>query len=249
MRLFDTHCHLFMEPLQSQVEAVLSRCSAAGVARLVVPSVDLDSMKSAVLLASIPEVQVALGVHPWQAEEGVDSCFLRDRLESSHACAVGEIGLDWKADVSRKKQMDVFTIQLKLAEEMNLPVILHCRSAFEEMLETLEDYQVKGVIHAWSRSPELMERFLDAGLTISFGGAVTRPMARRTALSAAAVPCDRFVLETDAPSIGLRNVPAGESEPAHLIQVLDAMAEIRDEAPETVAETAWENSIRLFGEK
>ena len=248
MRLFDTHCHLFMEPLQSDLEAVLSRSTEAGVQRLIVPSVDRESIRRTVTLGSIPGIQIALGIHPWQAEEIFAAGFLMESLNASGACAVGEIGLDWKSPVVRERQMEVFTSQLRVALEMNLPVILHCRNAYEEMLTALKDYPVKGVIHAWSRSPELMERFLDAGLVISFGGAVTRPGARNALRSAAAVPSDRFVLETDAPSIGLRNVPSGESEPAHIVQVLGAMAEIRQEEPETLSEKAWRNSVRLFGD-
>lgn len=248
MRLFDTHCHLFMEPLHSDLEAVLSRSAEAGVERLMVPSVDRGSICRTLMLGNIAGIQIALGIHPWEAEESFDEVFLIDSLKTSGACAIGEIGLDWKSPVVRERQMEVFTSQLRIALEMNLPVVLHCRNAYEEMLAVLKDYPVKGVIHAWSRSPELMERFLDAGLFISFGGSVTRPGAGNALRSAAAVPSHSFVLETDAPTIGLRDVPSGESEPAHIVQVLDAMAEIRQEERETLSEKAWSNSIRLFGE-
>lgn len=247
MRLFDTHCHMFMEPLWSNRVEVLHRTRTAGVERLVVPSVDRDSIERCCELGGEPSICAALGVHPWWAGEGVDTVWLQNKLSISGAVAVGEIGLDWKAETPREKQTEVFIRQLELAEELDLPVILHCRAAFQEMLEILSTHSVKGVIHAWSRSPELMERFVQTGLFISFGGAVTRPGARNAGKSAVLVPWDRFVLETDAPSIGMRDIPPGETEPAHITRVALAMAELRGTTPEEIAGAAWRNSEALFG--
>lgn len=236
-----------MEPLASDLEGVTRRASEAGVDRFLVPSVSPEDWSSFGKLAGINGVSVALGVHPWEASGGVDTDALELAIRQNKATAVGEIGLDWKCPVERGIQLEVFTRQLSLASDLSLPVSLHCRGAFGEMLALLRRYPLKGALHAWSRDPELMKAFIDSGLCISFGGAVTRPGAIRARSSAAAVPADRFVLETDAPSIGLEGIQAGSSEPCHLKMVLGSMSAIRNESPEAIAALAYANSRELFG--
>ncbi len=245
--MFDTHCHLFMEPLSRDTGGVLARAYAAGVERLLVPSVSMDNWDACSELALLPGISCSLGVHPWWAEDGVAVEELREKLISSGASAIGEIGLDWKTEVPRQKQYTVFEDQLKLASHMDIPVILHCRNAFEEMLELLEKYQVRGVVHGWSRGPQLMERFLRLGLYISFGGMITWGESKKVVKSVKQVPSDRFVLETDAPSMRMSGVPPGRSEPGHLAQVLRAVAEIRGEDLSETEAAAWENSQALYG--
>ncbi len=237
-----------MEPLGSSLGEVMERSRSANVTRFLVPAVSRDSWDQCAALNGLCGVQCALGIHPWFADEGVDKRELEERILSDGAVAVGEIGLDWKCSTDHATQIAVFRDQLSIAEKLSLPVSLHCRGAFQEMLGILEDYRVTGAVHAWSRDPELMERFLHRGLFISFGGALTRKGARRARASAAAVPRERFILETDAPSIGLSGVEAGNSEPSHLNMVLKAMAEIRGESPEKTAELALANSTALFGD-
>ncbi|MCK5132949.1 MAG: TatD family hydrolase [Candidatus Sabulitectum sp.] len=246
--LFDTHCHMFMEPLKRDTSGVLERAFDARVERLLVPSVSMDSWDACIELSLLPGIGCALGVHPWWAADGVEVEVLREKLVTSAASAIGEIGLDWKTEVPRQKQFTVFQKQLELASTLNLPVILHCRNAFEEMLELLKKHPVRGVVHAWSRDSQLMNRFLQAGLYISFGGAITRQGAKKACESARQVPADRFVLETDSPSIGLSGVPSGKSEPRHVAEVAHAMAQIRGENLEETKATAWENSVTLFGD-
>lgn len=246
--LFDTHCHLFMEPVASCLQLVMERSRAADVTRFLVPAVSRETWDQCAALARLPGVKCALGIHPWFAGEGVDKYELEERIIAEGAVAVGEIGLDWKCATDQATQKEVFRDQLRIAEKLSIPVSLHCRGAFHEMLSILDDYSVSGAVHAWSRDPELMERFLQRGLFISFGGAVTRKGARRARASALAVPSDRFILETDSPSIGLSGIQAGESEPSHLTMVLEAMAAIREESPEETAELAFANSTTLFGD-
>jgi len=252
VKLFDSHCHLFMPPLGSDTEEVLGRARAAGVERLMVPAVDLASWDPIRELADLPGVYTALGLHPWDAAQGIEEQSLRDMLVAARAVAIGEIGLDSKADGSPMiLQEQVLTAQLELALDMDLPVILHCRGAFDEMLHLLSgppfSGRLRGVLHAFSRGPELAARFVDLGLHLSFGGAVTRPGASRAARSAAFVPADRFLLETDAPSLGLQGVESGDSEPAHVSMVASAMAIHRRCSPEEIAQTTWNNASRLFG--
>jgi TatD DNase family protein len=162
--------------------------------------------------------------------------------------AVGEIGLDGKIDTpALPVQIAALEKQLELARDLDLPVILHCRGAFDELIEILERFspRLPGVVHAFSRSPELARRFLGLGLHLGIGGAVTRPRAavRETV---AAVPLERLLLETDAPSIGLDGVLPEAAEPRHVRSVAEAIAELRGVELEAVAEATTRAAAALF---
>ncbi|MBN2608259.1 MAG: TatD family hydrolase [Candidatus Fermentibacteraceae bacterium] len=250
--LVDTHCHLFMEPLCSDPAGVLRRALEAGVDRVVVPAFDTGSRERVMGLSRHPGVFPALGLHPWKADEDLDIPALGQELESSVSVAVGEIGLDFKLDTpGREVQIAVFRAQLDLALELDLPVILHCRGAFEEMASILSDERyrgmIRGVVHAFTRGTELAGRFLGLGLHLAFGGAVTRPGAKRARRSAAVVPMDRMLLETDSPSIGMYGLEPEEVEPAHIGRVAGAIAGLRGISLDETARITTVNAERLFG--
>lgn len=249
MRLTDSHTHLFMEPLSGSLDAVLRRASSAGVTRLVVPAYDHDSWRPVSALAGRPGVFVALGLHPWAAGDGLDPAILAEALRGCGAVAVGEIGLDSKVDVPAEVQEGVLTGQLDLARDLGLPVILHCRGAYDRLISIVEGFggSLRGVFHAFSRGPQLAARLVELGLYLSVGGAATRPRARRIRRSLPKIPRDRLLLETDSPSMGLDGVPAGESEPACAREVCLAAAGILGMDPEELAETTWRNADELFG--
>ena len=250
--LIDSHCHLFMEPLSRDIPGVLSRAEEKRVSGIVVPAVDEDSWAAVALLSETPGVFAALGVHPWFITDDPGLDRLENRLKESHSVAIGEIGLDYKIDSpGRAIQMKVFRRQLDLALEMDLPVILHCRGAYDDMLDLLSEDRYKnslrGVIHAYSRGPQLAERFLELGFYIAFGGVLTRPRAIRAARTAGKVPINRILLETDAPSIGMDGLEPENVEPAHVYRVAEALAELRGVPLATVAERTAENTEKLFG--
>lgn len=252
MRFFDSHCHLFMDPLGRDPGAAVAAAREAGVVRMLVPAVDTASWDAIRALSGLPGIHAAYGLHPWDAAAGLDVSLLRDTLAGGGAVAVGEIGLDSKADGSPMVlQERVFTEQLELALEMGLPVVLHCRGAFDAMLSMLSDPpfrgRLHGVVHAFSRGIELARRFLDLGYLLSFGGAVTRPGAHSAREAAAFVPADRFLLETDAPSIGLDGVEPGDTGPAHVVRVAAAMASIRGVPLAEIAGSSWLAACGLFG--
>jgi TatD DNase family protein len=240
--LIDTHCHLLDEPLCTDVGGVLSRAAAAGVASMVVPTVSSGEWARLAPLENLAGIHTACGVHPWKAGEGVDEPLLKSFLGNS--VAVGEIGLDWKVGVSRACQLDCFETQLGIAVELNLPVLLHCRGAFDELLELIRFKPPPGaVLHGFSRSPDLMRRFLDAGCCIGFGGAITRERAASARACARVVPEDRYVLETDSPWIGVKG---GPSEPSSLRLVASSMAFLRGVAPEQVHRVSSENAVKVL---
>ncbi|MBU2500349.1 TatD family hydrolase, partial [bacterium] len=220
--MIDTHCHLDVPPLGDDPAGVIERAAARGVTQIILPAYDRASWPGIVAMATnFVQVHPALGLHPWVAFE--------EKSENSHTCAgsgikdqlaaaidaapmkivaIGEIGLDTKVSLTEgyaelPSQLPVLAAQLELAIDLDLPVILHCRGAFEELLAAVAHHggRLRGVVHAYSRGIELAERIIAAGLHLGLGGAVTRDRARvRKAVPG--LPLDRIVLETDAPSIG-----------------------------------------------
>ena len=256
MELIDTHCHLNMPPLSDGTEGVLARAAERGVDRVIVPSYDEATWPEVAALATRPNVFGAYGLHPWLAHEvasgGSLTAFtnrLSIQLEQHQPVAIGEIGLDTKIEeCGLAEQLPVLEAQLAFAVDLDLPVILHCRGAFEELLTAVNKHggKLRGVLHAYSRGPELAERFIAAGLHIAFGGAVTRDRAKRVRQAAVRLPLDKIVLETDAPSIGLDGVLPTDTEPGHVRDIAEAVAVIRNEPLETIAEVTTANACRLF---
>lgn len=213
-----------------------------------------------------PSVHPALGLHPWVAHnverENTRTCACFDlkahlgewiAKSAIPVVAIGEIGLDTKVDVAEgypdlMVQITVLEAQLELAVDLDLPVILHCRGAFEELLTAVDRHagRLRGVLHAFSRGPELADRFLAAGLFIALGGAITRARAERVRRAAVALPLDKILLETDAPSIGLEGILPQDTEPRHVRDVAEAVAFLRGESLTTVAEVTTANACRLF---
>jgi TatD DNase family protein len=254
----DTHCHLNMPPLADDTDGVLARAVARGVTRVIVPSYDEPTWPEVAGLAARPNVYSAYGLHPWVAHQVPPGAPLEDfrkRLASqlssdfSPAVALGEIGLDTKIqECGLTEQIPILEAQLALAVDLDLPVILHCRGAFEELLTAISKHhgKLKGVLHAYSRGPELAQRFVAAGLHIAFGGAVTRDRARQARSAAVRLPLDKIVLETDAPSIGLDQVLPADTEPGHVRDIAEAVAALRGETPDTIAKATTANACRLF---
>jgi TatD DNase family protein len=248
--IIDTHCHLTEPPLVGSLDEVLRRSRESGVVGVVAVSYDVASWDAVAEASRRPGVVAAYGVHPWVAATGVDRDELSRALDRPGTVAVGEVGLDFEIDgADRGRQEEALRLQLEVAAERDLPVVLHCRGAFESLLSLLVDLgdrRPRGVVHAWSRSPDIAQRFLDLGFHVGFAGTITNPRARRARTSAAVLPLDRVVVETDAPSIGLDGVDRAAVEPRHARDVAEALAHIRGTDLETVARSTTENARRLF---
>ena len=253
--MIDTHCHLNMDPLMSNLDHVLAKANERGVTQIIIPAYDQASWPEILELATRPGLHAALGLHPWVADS-VPAGQLYNNLKNealnsiTQVVAIGEIGLDTKIESPGLDiQLPVFVAQLELAAELDLPVILHCRGAFHELLDAINHHQgkIRGVIHAFSRGPELVKRFHEAGLHFGLGGAVTRDNARQVKKGARVIPKNRLLLETDAPSIGLQGISPEESEPQHVADVVAALALIREVEIEEIARATTENACLLFG--
>lgn len=255
--LIDTHCHLTEPPLVNHLDSVMERARARQVVDVIAVSFDYASWPAIAQASRRDRVWAAYGVHPWVTGGsdplvgGVDKSALERVLdENTDAVAVGEVGLDFHIeDFNRDLQVEALRSQLEVAVERDLPVILHCRGGAEELLALIDELRprrLRGVVHAYSRSPELARRFVAAGLDISFAGTITQARARRARQSAETLPLDRIMLETDAPSIGLAGIDRKQVEPHHVRDIVEALASLRDMELETIARSTTDNARRLF---
>ena len=254
MEIIDTHCHLTDPPLSRDLGAVLQRAAGAGVSRFIVPGYDHASSRAACRLAkSYSTIKAAVGLHPaWINQDHIKNGFspeaFRQMARVRSPVAIGEIGLDYALDgFSADCQAQVLRAQLELAALLSLPVIIHCRRAFEPLYLVLREFPgVVGVIHAYGGGPKLAEKFLNLGYYIGFGGGVTRPNARKIRETGLIVPPDRILLETDAPYIGSHTVAKGESEPKDCFTAAQALAELRGWSLTETTQLTTANAERLF---
>lgn len=246
--LTDTHCHLNDPAFDGRIADVLARAHDAGVERVIVPGWDRESSERALALADeFPEIRPAVGLHPWMVTADADLTWVAGMAADARVVAIGEIGLDGAVAVPIDLQEPVFRAQLALAIERNLPALIHCRKAWEQMLVCLHDYPgLRGILHAFNGSVEVMRECVTLRCYFGYGGGLTRPNNRRAHQTAAVAPADRLLLETDAPSIGLEGVPSAEVEPRHIVEVLARLAELRDEEPDKLTAQIAENTDRLF---
>ena len=249
--LIDTHAHLNEPVFAERLPAVIARALSQGVTHCIVPAYDVASLeRTRMLHAAYPAfIHPAYGIHPWFIEEGFDTAALVPYLEKGDAIAIGEIGLDYGfGEIPPEVQKTVLIRQVEMSIEYQLPVIVHCRKAFDELYAIMSEYrnEVRGVMHSFSGSLEWLHRFVDLGWYISFSGSVTRKSARKYHRNAQAVPADRYLLETDAPSIATETTVASDVEPDHLIEVAEKMAELRGETMEQIISDSSANARRLF---
>jgi TatD DNase family protein len=256
MKLFDSHCHLDDKAYAKDIAGVIERAHRNGVAQMMTVGVNRKTAARAVSLAeSNPGIYASVGFHPHDAghcnSEALN--FLIRLAKSPKVKAWGEIGLDYnRMYAPRKDQERWFIRQLEIADELSLPIIFHERDSQGRFLEILKTHLKKeqsGVIHCFSGTPKELQSYLSLGFYIGITGIVTlkeRGANLRKMLSQ--VPAERLLVETDAPYL----TPAPEkkytrrNEPAFVKSVLFKLAEVRNEAPDQLAQIIWENTCRLY---
>ncbi len=202
-KIFDSHAHYDDEAFNNDREDVLDGLLNDKVCGIINCGVDIKtSIFSLELAKKYDEIYCACGFHPHEAISVDDNALkeLKELLKEPKAIAVGEIGLDYHYDFSpREVQIKVFEQQLQIANELDLPVIVHDRESHEDVLRLLKQYKPKGVVHCFSGSVEMAKEVVKLGMYIGIGGAVTFKNAKKPVQVAQAVPIDRLLLETDAP--------------------------------------------------
>jgi TatD DNase family protein len=257
--VIDSHCHLADETFASDLEAVVARAKEAGLERALVV-LEAGNKKEAAQAERVgalwPETRVTIGVHPHQAHQfaggpGRAARVVREQFEGTPAArAVGEIGLDYHYDFSpRDVQQAVFRAQLRLARELDRPVVIHTREADEATLAILREEGgggLRGVLHCFTGNDALADAGLALGLFVSLAGIVTFPKAAALRDTARRVPLDRLLVETDSPFLAPVPYRGKRNEPAYVARVVAALAVMHGVPPEPLAERTTANFHTLF---
>lgn len=251
MRWTDTHCHLNHPDLYAEWHAALFRAQQSGVQRLILIGYDLESSRRAVELAEQSDaLYAAVGIHPHDAAQcDTDSLqTLRELAAHPRVVAVGEIGLDFYRNLSpREAQYEAFHAQMQLAQSLSLPVVIHCREAYEEVLSILAQYPaVQGVLHCFSGTAEQAQQGLELGYYLGIGGVVTFKSAESLRAIVRDIPRDRLLLETDAPYLAPHPYRGKRNEPAYLPLIAQQVAALWDMPLEQLSEITEANTQRLF---
>lgn len=262
VHLVDTHCHLDFRLFDSDRSEVLTRCKEAGITHLLNPGIDVETSQLAINLANQHlQVYAAVGVHPndGQGWNAATISTLRDLAQHPKVVAIGEIGLDFYRNQTEKSlQVRIFREQLELANELELPVIIHSRQALSDVLNLLTQWHVDlahtnsaivdrpGVLHSFEGDLESALQAIEMGFYLGIGGPITFKNAPEKRALVAALPLDVLLLETDAPFLAPHPHRGERNEPAFIRWIAEEVATITSKPINTVARVTSSNAARLF---
>lgn len=261
MILTDTHTHVYSEAFDQDQDEMMQRAIKSGVQRLFVPAIDSSYTNSMYKIESrYPEnVFLMMGLHPTYVKENFKEELLHveEQLGKRHkpSCAkkfyaVGEIGIDLYWDKTfLKQQQEAFVYQIRLAKQYGLPIVIHCRDAFQEIFEILEqenDEKLFGVFHCFTGTYEDARRAIDLNLKLGIGGVVTFKNGKIDTFLGK-IDLKHIVLETDSPYLAPVPFRGKRNESSYLINVLEKLAVIYKTDKQSIAEVTTQNSIDIFG--
>ncbi len=248
--MIDSHCHLDLEPLVSNLPQILHEAYAAGVKRFVVPGVHPDGWpRMAELAAQYTTILPAFGIHPMHAAAADQSTLERLAKLAPSGVAIGEIGLDPAYSVSLQVQEEAFRAQIRIALGLGLPLLIHCRGLFQKTLSVLKEEhaeRVGGIMHAFSGSPEMAQEFILLGFEISISGTVTWTNAVKPLRIARELPLEHLLLETDAPDMTPQRYRGRFNRPAWMTETVERVAQLRGIPVETVKAVTACNTRRVL---
>lgn len=250
--IFDTHAHYDDETFDADRDSLLAAMPQEGVGLILDPGCDIVTSKKAVALAAqYPHVYAAVGYHPENCAPYTPSDLdvLREMARNPKVVAIGEIGLDyyWEQNPPRELQQEVFRAQLALAQELNLPVIVHDRDAHADCLAIVKEFPaVRGVFHCYSGSVEMARELWKLGWYTGFDGPVTYKNARKTVEVAQEVPMDQLLLETDSPYMAPVPKRGERNDSRNIVHIAQKIAEIRSMTADEIIRIAADNGRRLF---
>ena len=254
MAYYDSHCHLNDEAFLNDEEEVIARAKQAGLKAILILGYDLPSSQKAIEIASRHDIcYAAVGFHP----ENLEGARIEDLGEikrlANHkkVIAIGEVGLDyhWYNDeATKERQRPFFIEQIKLANELGLPLSIHARDASEDTYKILKEYTPTSgaVLHCYSGSVEMMKEFAKLGLYFGFDGPITYKNAKTPKECVAAVPMNRLLSETDSPYLSPVPNRGKRNEPSYIPYIVAEMAAIRGETEERMQQQLLSNFEELF---
>lgn len=251
-RFFDTHAHYTDEKLAGNF-ALTDELFASDICGIICVATDNDDAKKCIATAArYPHMYASAGIHPSECMRfpslGDEIERLRLLCREKKVVAIGEIGLDYHYDFSEKDvQKRFFEAQMQLAEELDMPVIIHDREAHADVFDMVRAHpSVRGVIHSYSGSAEMAREYIKRGWYLSFSGVVTFSNAAKTHEAAKATPLERLLIETDAPYLAPVPMRGKMNHSGYIRYTAEKIAELHDVDIETVARITEENAKKLF---
>jgi TatD DNase family protein len=253
-KMIDSHCHINDELYRKNPEEYVKIAKISGVFQFLVVGFDKASSVDAVNISKqFDGCYAAVGIHPSDIKKRKENDLeeIKDLAKEKKVIAIGEIGLDYywdKDEAVKEEQRKYFIEQIKIANELNLPISIHCREAIEDCLQILKENPVKnaGIMHCFAGSVESAKEFIKLGFLLGFGGTVTFKNAVRPKEVVASIPSDSYVLETDAPYLTPDPYRGKENHSKYLYLVKNKIAELRGISPEQVEKETSENFKRVF---
>lgn len=249
----DTHAHLQDEAYKDDLLEVLERAKEAGVEKLVCVGYDYKSSLKAVELAREHEaIYAVIGVHPHDAKRfnGEVGAKLFDLAKDPKVVAIGEMGLDFYRDLSpRDLQVQAFIEQIKLAQELYKPIVIHDRDAHQEVLDIIKKEKAgknEGVMHCYSGHVPLAIELMKQGFYISLAGPLTYKNAKKAHEVAAKITMDKLLIETDCPYLTPEPYRGKRNEPAHVVKVAEKLAELRGKSVDEIGYVTSSNARKVF---
>ena len=250
---FDSHSHIQFPEYEDDLPEVIERALKAEVEGIIVVGTTIDDSQQAIALArQYPELYAAVGIHPSDTDDVNDELIdmLTLFLEQPSVVAIGEVGLDYyRSEVAREQQKRVMKRFIRFARELGKPIIIHQRSAEEDLYQIVRDEgggEVSGVMHCFSGDVKMAAQMLDLGFYISFAGNISFKNFKQQEVIRE-VPLEKLLLETDAPFLSPEPYRGKRNEPAYLRHTVEAAAKILGLSPKDVARETTGNAMRLFG--
>lgn len=250
-KIFDTHSHYTDTAFDADRDELISSLPEKNVGLIMQACTDLDdALKIQALSDKYDFMYASVGIHPENIADGVPADAY-DRLlqltKHNKVLAVGEIGLDYHYEgYDRQAQIELFKMQLELAKELSLPVIVHSRDATEDCLNILHEYKPNGVMHCFSGSAETAKIIVGLGMYIGFTGVLTFKNAKKALRAIEAVPQDKLVLETDCPYMAPVPYRGKRCDSSMIIHTAGAAAAVLGKSTDEILSQTFENGLRLF---
>ena len=250
--IIDSHCHLDFDAFDKDRTQVISRAKNNNVSKIIVPATQKRNWHTIQNICSDDEgLYACYGLHPyWTSSHTAEDIDDLSRWATQPDCyGIGECGLDYREGQADKQlQLNLFEAQLRIATENNLPVIIHSINATEDIINLIKKYpECKGKMHSYSGSYQQAQQLIDLDFYISFGGTITYKNASKHRATASKVPLDSLMIESNSPDQPDATHKDERNEPAYLINILECLAELRDEGIEKIAEQTTMNTQHLFG--
>jgi len=249
--MIDSHSHLDFNDFNADRQQVVDRAQQAGIEKIILAGVSQSTWpRLQKVCDDYANLLPCYGLHPYFIDQHEDHHLedLKKILQQQPAVAVGECGLDYYLkDLDKNKQKNFFETQLDIADELNLPVVIHSRKANQDVLSALKKHaNLNGMIHSFSGSIEVAQQFISRGFYISLGAVVTFEKATKIRKLAQQLPLDALLVESDAPDQpGLKHLKQ-RNEPAYIVETLDIIASLKNKTLAEVAIATHENTVRLF---